>query len=327
MADELEVEVREATRELIASKPDGLLWSDLEEMGWFELVEEAPSLAVGALFEGLGAAAAGSEALDVAVLTALVADGADLDLTSPPAVVYYGPGRHAVGASGATTVTELDGLLLSRQEAPTTLLAPVGRTDGSTVLVLLDATGVAAEAIAGVDPTLGLRRVRAKELTVLREFDTADAALLAMTARRAVAHESVGLAREILRVAVEHVTTRTQFGRAIGTYQAVQHRLTDVEVAIGAAEAVVSYSWEGPPGSLTILTAKSLSAAALEAAVKHGLQVCGGMGFTEEFALGRLVRRALFLSAFLGGAPQLAGAVGRAIVAQGRAPRLSGFTA
>ncbi len=61
--------------------------------------------------------------------------------------------------------------------------------------------------------------------------------------------------------------------------------------------------------------------------MRNGLQVCGGMGFTEEFPLARLVRRALFLSAFLGGAPQLAGAVGRSIIAAGKTPRLSGFAA
>ena len=86
-------------------------------------------------------------------------------------------------------------------------------------------------------------------------------------------------------------------------------------------------SWEGEADSVTILTAKSLAAAALDTAVRNGLQVCGGMGFTEEFPLARLVRRALFLSAFLGGASQLASAVGRSIVAAGRSPRLSGFAA
>jgi hypothetical protein len=327
VADELEDEVREAARVLIASKPDGLVWADLAEMGWFELVEESPALAVGALFEGLGHAAACSEALDAAVLVALTDAGAELSLETPPAVVYYLPGRHAVGSIGSAGATELDGIVLSRADAPTTVLAPLGREDGSTVLAVLDIAGVAFEPVSGADPSLRLRRLRAESASVVSELSPEYASLLGKAARRAVAHESIGLARAILDVAVEHVTTREQFGRAIGTYQAVQHRLTDIEVALGGAAAVTALSWEGDADAVTILTAKSLAAAALDTAVRNGLQVCGGMGFTEEFPLARLVRRALFLSSFLGGAPQLAGAVGRSVIAAGRTPRLSGFAA
>ncbi|MDR5699143.1 acyl-CoA dehydrogenase family protein [Agromyces aerolatus] len=333
MADELEDEVREATRELIASKPDGLVWADLTEMGWFELVDESPALAVGALFEGLGQAAAGSEALDAAVLIELTAAGAELSLDTPPAVVYYPPGRHAVGslsvngADGAPGAHGLDGIVLSRAEHPSAFLAPLSREDGSTTLAVLDAGEVTLEPISGVDPSLRLRRARAASARVIDDLGPEHAARLARAARRAVAHESIGLARAILDVAVEHVTSRKQFGRAIGTYQAVQHRLTDIEVALGGAAAVTALSWEGEPDSVTVLTAKSLAAAALDTAVRNGLQVCGGMGFTEEFPLAPLVRRALFLSSFLGGAPQLAAAVGRTIVAGGSAPRLSGFAA
>lgn len=327
MADELEHEVREATRDLIDSKPDGLVWADLQEMGWFDLVEESPSLAVAALFEGLGRAAAGSEALDAAVLVALTDAGADLSLEAPPAVVYYRPGRHDVGSIGLGAATRIDGILLSRNPAPTSFLAPLSREDGSTVVAVLDGSTVTLEPVAGVDPSLQLRRVRSDSADVVAELSSDAASVMARAARRAVAHESIGLGRAILDVAVDHVRSREQFGRTIGSYQAVQHRLTDIEVAISAATALTSLSWQGEPDSLTILTAKSLAAGALDIAVRNGLQVCGGMGFTEEFPLARLVRRALFLSAFLGGASQLAGAVGRSVVANGAAPRLSGFAA
>jgi alkylation response protein AidB-like acyl-CoA dehydrogenase len=253
--------------------------------------------------------------------------GAELSLDAPPAVVYYRPGRHDVGKIDGQGATALDGIVLSRTTAPATLLAPLGREDGSTTLAVLDAAGVTLEPVSGVDPSLRLRRVRADSARVVGELGPAHAALLGRAARRAVAHESIGLARAILDVAVEHVSSRIQFGRAIGTYQAVQHRLTDIEVALGGAAAVTALSWEEGADTVTFLTAKSLAAAALDTAVRNGLQVCGGMGFTEEFPLARLVRRALFLSAFLGGAPQLARAVGRSIIAAGKTPRLSGFAA
>lgn len=327
MADELEDEVREATRDLIDSKPEGLLRADLEDMGWFELVEESPALAVGALFEGLGNAAAPSEVLDVAVLVALQDAGVDIAAEQPPVVLYYAPGSHAVGTVEAESAAALSGIVFAREQSPITVLAPLGRADGSTTLAVLDASALTFAPIDGVDPTLGLRRVTGDSARVITDLGVDAAGTLARAARRAVSHESIGLARAILDVAVEHVSSRKQFGRAIGTYQAVQHRLTDVEVAIGAATAVTSASWEGEPDATTILVAKALAAAALDTAVKNALQVCGGMGFTEEFPLARLVRRALFLSAFLGGAPQLAAAIGRSVVASGGAPRLTGFAA
>jgi hypothetical protein len=324
--DELEDEVRDATRDLIASRPAGVLWADLHEMGWFELVEESPALAVSVLFEEVGAAVAGSEALDAAVLTALASAGADLSLDSHPAVVYYTPGRHAVGTVSGTRAADVDGIVFARDKTPDSVLAPLGREDGSTTLALLDAAGVDFVPISGVDPTLGLRRAASSSAAVVRDLGADYAPLFGRAARRAVTHESLGVARAILRVSVDHVTSRKQFGRAIGTYQAVQHRLTDVEVALSGAAAVAALSWEDDD-LVTVLTAKSLSATALETAVRNGLQVCGGMGFTEEFPLGRLVRRALFLSSFLGGASQLASAVGRSAIAAGRTRRLSGFAA
>lgn len=326
MADELEDEVREATLDLIASKPEGLTRSDLDEMGWFELVEEDAPLAIGVLFESLGRTAAASDALDSAVLVALVDAGAEVSLEDAPAAIYYVPGRHDVGKISAGQASDLDGVVFARADAPATLLAPVAREDGSTTLALLDGSGIAHEQVAGVDPSLGLKRISGASVAVIRDLGPEYASLFGRAARRAISHESIGLARAILDVAVEHVTSRQQFGRAIGTYQAVQHRLTDIEVALGGASAVTELTWEDD--SLhAVLTAKSLAANALEVAVRNALQVCGGMGFTEEFPLGRLVRRALFLSPFLGGSPQLAAAVGRTVIAAGKAPRLAGFAA
>ena len=103
------------------------------------------------------------------------------------------------------------------------------------------------ESVSGVDPSLQLRHVRGDSARVVSELDSEYAALMGQAARRAVAHESIGLGRAILEVAVEHVTSRKQFGRTIGSYQAVQHRLTDIEVALGGAAALTALSWEGDP--------------------------------------------------------------------------------
>lgn len=327
MGDEFAKEVREATRDLIDSAPQGVDWSALTEMGWFELHEEDPQTATAVLSEEVGRAAARSDALDAIVLSDLAAAGVVASISEPRCIVFYTPGRHATGTIDGTHVVDLNGIVRSSVAAPAQLLAPVSQPDGSTILVSIAVDDqIQLSSIAGVDPTLGLRRVRADRVSATVVADTAAAALLAGSARRATAHESIGLARRILDVAVEHVSSRQQFGRPIGSYQAVQHRLAEVEVAVSAATAMVAQSWEdGPNQALTILAAKALSAAALEAAVKHSLQVCGGMGFTEEFPLAPLVRRALFLSPFLGGASALTGAIGLSLVTNGTAPRLAGF--
>ena len=320
---EMEIAVLETTRELIATKPQGVDWSDLEEIGWFDLYEEDPRMAVSTLFTELGRVAASSQALDAAVLSALAGAGAPVTTDSPQQVIYPLPGKQGLaGRCEGDAGVSVDGILL-RSSGQGPFLVPVTDEDGYPRLA-----GVNVEAdiapIEGVDPTLGLHRVTARNVPVIGQSISSELSTLALlTARRALAYESLGLAEGLLDVAIEHVKEPKQFGRPIGSYQAVKHPLAEVQVAIEAARAVLEQSWnEGDQQDFVSMVGKALSIKALDLAVRHSLQVCGGMGFTEEFPLAPLTRRAQFLRVFLGDGPTLTREIGARLMSSGTVPRL-----
>jgi alkylation response protein AidB-like acyl-CoA dehydrogenase len=117
------------------------------------------------------------------------------------------------------------------------------------------------------------------------------AALLALAA------DAVGVAAEALDLAVEHARTRQQFGRLIGSFQAISHRCADMLIAVESARALVTAAAaaldESGPDSGTAV--RLAAAEALDAGVtvaQGNLQVHGGMGFTWEHPAHRYLRRA-----------------------------------
>lgn len=105
--------------------------------------------------------------------------------------------------------------------------------------------------------------------------------------------ELVGAARGGLDLALEHVRTRHQFGRAIGTFQALQHRLADRAAALEAAELLLRKAalGEGTPWCDYLGAAGLLQAAdAADAAARESLQFFGGYGFTLEYDIHLHVR-------------------------------------
>jgi alkylation response protein AidB-like acyl-CoA dehydrogenase len=128
-------------------------------------------------------------------------------------------------------------------------------------------------------------------------------------ARTASAAEALGVAQRALDLGVEHAKSRLQFGKPIGTYQAVSHPLaqtyTDVELARSlvywAAWCVAEEENAGSGGGRAPVAAASAMAFATEAAVaacERSIQVHGGIGFTWEHPLHRFYKRALWLEGF-----------------------------
>ncbi|MFI0961292.1 acyl-CoA dehydrogenase family protein [Streptomyces sp. NPDC021080] len=117
------------------------------------------------------------------------------------------------------------------------------------------------------------------------------------TALVMLAADAVGVAAEALDLSVEHARTREQFGRPIGSFQAISHRCADMLIAVESARALVAAAAESieAPGQ-DVETAVCLAAAtALEAAVTVAqgcIQVHGGMGITWEHPAHRYLRRA-----------------------------------
>jgi alkylation response protein AidB-like acyl-CoA dehydrogenase len=121
----------------------------------------------------------------------------------------------------------------------------------------------------------------------------------------ALAVEAVGVAQRALELGVEHAGTRTQFGRPIGVYQAVSHRLADTYVETELARSLAYWAaWcvaeSDRQAAVAAPAAKSFAADAAVAACERAIQVHGGIGFTWEHVLHRYYKRAQWIQAFGG---------------------------
>jgi Acyl-CoA dehydrogenase, C-terminal domain len=121
----------------------------------------------------------------------------------------------------------------------------------------------------------------------------------------ALAVEAVGIAQKALELGVEHAKTREQFGRKIGVYQAVSHKLADTYVEIQLARSLAYWAaWcvaeDDERTPVAVAAAKSYAAETAVAACERSIQVHGGMGFTWEHVLHHYYKRAMWIEAFGG---------------------------
>ncbi len=128
----------------------------------------------------------------------------------------------------------------------------------------------------------------------------------------ALALEAVGVAQKALELGVEYVSAREQFGKKIGTYQAVSHPLADTYVETELARSLAYWAaWcvaqmelaehgEQVPVAVAVAAAKAQAAETAVAACERSIQVHGGIGFTWEHVLHRYYKRAQWIDAFGG---------------------------
>lgn len=154
------------------------------------------------------------------------------------------------------------------------------------------------------------------------EFDNAPARRLAGPgeAQRAIDHalrvgsallavEQVGSAQLLLDLSVDYAKTRLQFGRPIGSFQAVKHRLADMLVDLEHARSTAYHAvWALTDGSddpaLAASIAQAVCSAALSRIAADAIQVHGGIGFTWEHRAHLYFKRAATDAALLGSAEQ-----------------------
>jgi alkylation response protein AidB-like acyl-CoA dehydrogenase len=125
-----------------------------------------------------------------------------------------------------------------------------------------------------------------------------------------LALEAVGVAARALELAVAYATEREQFGRRIGTYQAVSHPLAS---SLADAELARSLAWwatwcvahDEPDAPVAAAAAKADAADAAVLACERAIQVLGGIGFTWEHVLHRLYKRALWIQTWEASPAQL----------------------
>lgn len=168
----------------------------------------------------------------------------------------------------------------------------VGSVDGRVTLFIVEAGGgVEIEELATLDQTRNLAHVT---------FTDAPAAALGEvgegwrytegildTAAAALAAEQVGAAAFVLDMTVEYVKTREQFGRPVGSFQAVKHKLADMLVELESAKSAAQYACAAVAENssdrpLAASIAKAFCSEAYYHITAESIQLHGGIGFTWE---------------------------------------------
>jgi alkylation response protein AidB-like acyl-CoA dehydrogenase len=291
LADRVTPEARRAA----AERPGGVdrdLWRALGDMGTFALTVPEARGGVGLglaeatlVFEELGRAAVPGP-----LIGTFLAAGLDL-----PVAAAAGAGQAVVGLvpAGRPAFVEhraaLDALLVVAPDGVTlagplqaAACRPVARPlDPLTPVDVVDALPD-CEPVGGPELADRLRR---------------DAGLLAAALQ-------VGLAGAALTMATDYALGRVQFGRPIGSFQALKHLLADARVAVELARAAVNAAGvevdEGDDAGRAVDAARIVASRAADGATRACIQVHGGIGFTWELDAHLYLKRALVLDVGVG---------------------------
>jgi alkylation response protein AidB-like acyl-CoA dehydrogenase len=219
----------------------------------------------------------------------------------------------------AQVQARVDGGKLSGVKLPVTdgMIADVAvvlaREGTGTGLFLVDLTGdgVQREALATLDPSRGAAKLTFSGAAAERIGEAGEGLALAEAAlnRAAVllAFEQIGGADRALEMAKDYALNRYAFGRPIGSYQAIKHKLADIYIKNELARSNAYYgAWALSAGAAELpVAAAAARVAACEAfwfAAKENLQTHGGMGFTWAVDCHLFYRRSQQLGLVAGGA-------------------------
>lgn len=338
------------TRRRILSSPDERtsLVPALAELGTFAVAlgEEhgglgLPLSALGPIFIQYGRHLLAGPMLENALLPGVVYDHASEEVRKfladavengsvlaflDPAVTNHWSGRLG-------SVTSVAGRLRGSFEAvrfggEATALLIVADRDGRPQLHMIEPTtpGVRIEAVGSADPAVNFSRVTLDDVEATPVGDPATAPEVLARVRRwsrvLIACELSGIATRCVELAVEYAKQREQFGRVIGSFQAIKHMLADMHTdAVSLhnfCDAVVGELDELPDAEAD-LSAAALKAHAARVAVsvcEGAIQVHGGIGFTAEADVHWYYKRALALRAWYGDSTELEEQVGALVLDQ-----------
>jgi alkylation response protein AidB-like acyl-CoA dehydrogenase len=315
------------------------LWSTLVDLDWpaLALPEKVGGLGAswveqGIVIEELGRAVAPGPFLATATQFAPVV----LECGSPEQINRFigpvasgestgamamdeGSGTWSVDAVAATASLEGDRVVLAGSKrfvvdgGMADEVAVAVRIDGDPGVVVVPGSDLSATVLDPIDATTGhadlvLDGVRVDADRLLGGGDiTAGLTRAVEAATTAVALTTVGACARILEMTVEYAKEREQFGVPIGSFQAVKHKLADLyrdqeRAAALAHFAALCLAEDDPRRPLATSMAKAAAGDLQHRAVKEGLQLHGGIGYTWEHDLHLLLRRAKVGELHFGGA-------------------------
>lgn len=216
-------------------------------------------------------------------------------------------GRNGVALSGTKRLLpggpDVDGFIVSARHGGDVAIFWV--TAGANGLHLRTERAVDG----GVVGTLILDAVSGDDAILLATGARAVAAITRAIdeARLAAAAELLGVMEAALDLTLDHVRQRTQFGKPIGSFQALQHRLVDLwtqqELTRSAVQHAIRVFEATKDANSRALAASAAKARASDAALlvtRQAIQLHGGIGYTDEADIGLFLKRALVLAAWLG---------------------------
>jgi alkylation response protein AidB-like acyl-CoA dehydrogenase len=189
------------------------------------------------------------------------------------------------------------------------LLVVVGATaDGTAVAGAVEAAAARVEPVVRYDATRSLGHVTLEGAQGRRlDVEPERLARAWYLAQALLAAESLGAVETVLAMAVRYAKERFTFGRAIGSYQAIKHGLTEVLRRQENARSLLFYAgwaFESRPEELALAAsaARSAAGAALDHATRQNIVTHGGTGATWEHDAPLFFRRAQLSRRLLGGA-------------------------
>jgi alkylation response protein AidB-like acyl-CoA dehydrogenase len=220
-----------------------------------------------------------------------------------------GTGLRATAAGDDVTLDGTKTFVVDGASAPLLVVAATDESGAGLFLVDPDQDGVARHPLETLDQTRKQAEIRFTSARARRlgEGDAADPLARTLDVGSvALAGESVGGARRCLEMTTEYVSTRVQFDRPVGSFQALQHRLADVFMEVEMARSAAYYAaWAVAEGSdetpAVAPLAKSYCTEAFFHAASESIQMHGGIGFTWEHDAHLYFKRAKSSEALLGG--------------------------
>ena len=305
-------EARASARALLEADAEELpgWWQDLLGLGWqgLHLPEAHGGSGYGleelvVVVEQLGRVVAPGPFVPSVIASAVLAATAD-DATKQALLPGFADGTTNAGIALSSTVSvrgaSASGSAVALGGGLASLLVlPAG---DDVVLVETGAAGVTVSVPVNLDPTRRSARVELAGAPVQVLAGAAPA--LRDLGRVILAAEAVGVARECTEMAAAYARERRQFGRVIGTFQAVKHHCADMAVA---AELATSAVWDAARAAVTggdqlayaAAVAATLAAPAADLCANLSTQVHGGIAITWEHDAHLYMRRATTLLALL----------------------------
>jgi alkylation response protein AidB-like acyl-CoA dehydrogenase len=293
---------------------DAAVWSAMAEQGWLalELPEDEGGLGMGMVEVAVLCEEIGRHLAAAPFLSSMLALGA-LNRPEGRAQASTAMWRERLADGGAigciAFVPGTGGLLVDGDGSEVRLsgqAGPVVFAPSADIAIVVTREAVYAvnlEATGRPDPLPAMDRTRELgrlvfEGTPAVDIGGADAAgMLLDRAATACSAEMLGAADRVLSMTVEYAKDRVQFGKPIGSFQAIKHMLADGLVDVEGMRSTVYYAaWcvaaDDDERSLAASMAKAWCSDASRHVMAAGLQVHGGIGFTWEHDMHLFVKRA-----------------------------------